>query len=251
MALFLNRISTLLMLLMASLLLVSSGQLAAQEPYELDWKREVPIVAAGTFMELSFFILHRKMQPLSVEQIEALDPLKVPSFDRYSLRHYKPKAAKFSDVLLYTAPLVPLSLFADKTVRDDAGTMLALYGETMLINSGLTAITKQLTMRTRPFVYNDGAPFEKKQQLDSRMSFFSGHTSTAACSWFLTAKNYHDYNPGSDFRPVVWTTSAAVPALMAYLRCRAGKHFLSDVVVGYLVGAAVGILIPEIHRVNN
>ncbi|MBT8218659.1 MAG: phosphatase PAP2 family protein, partial [Bacteroidia bacterium] len=47
--------------------------------------------------------------------------------------------------------------------------------------------------------------------------------------------------------PVVWTTAIAVPALTGLLRTRAGKHFYTDVIVGFVVGAAVGYLIPEIH----
>ncbi len=229
----------------------SSVNAQSIEPYELDWKKEAPILATGTFTQLTFFILHRKSEPLTEQQIAALDPLKVPTFDRYSLNHYSTKAAKLSDILLYTAPLVPLSLLADKPVRENLGTTMAIYGETMLLTSGITALTKQLASRTRPYAYMSEVPLDKKQHLDTKMSFFSGHTSSAAASYFLFAKTYHDYHPNSDWKPVVWASSATVPALMAYLRCRGGKHFPSDVIVGYIVGAAIGILVPEIHKVKN
>ena len=45
--------------------------------------------------------------------------------------------------------------------------------------------------------------------------------------------------------------AAAVPAVVAYFRIRAGKHFLTDNLVGYAVGATVGVLVPRLHRVTS
>jgi membrane-associated phospholipid phosphatase len=28
----------------------------------------------------------------------------------------------------------------------------------------------------------------------------------------------------------------------------AGKHFLTDVIVGYTIGATVGVLVPQLHK---
>jgi membrane-associated phospholipid phosphatase len=81
-------------------------------------------------------------------------------------------------------------------------------------------------------------------------SFFAGHTAATASVAFFTAKVFHDLHPGSPWRPVVWGAAAAVPATVGYLRLRAGKHFLSDNIVGYAVGATIGILVPELHKRN-
>ena len=35
------------------------------------------------------------------------------------------------------------------------------------------------------------------------------------------------------------------------MRIKAGKHFLTDNLIGYGVGAAAGILIPELHKKGN
>ena len=42
--------------------------------------------------------------------------------------------------------------------------------------------------------------------------------------------------------------AAAVPAVVGYNRLKAGKHFLSDNLIGYLVGSSVGILVPQLHK---
>ena len=39
--------------------------------------------------------------------------------------------------------------------------------------------------------------------------------------------------------------------VVAYFRIRAGKHFLTDNLVGYAVGATVGVLVPRLHRVGD
>ena len=67
---------------------------------------------------------------------------------------------------------------------------------------------------------------------------------------FFAAKVFNDFNPESPLVPYIWGVSAAIPALVGYYRIVAGKHFLSDVLLGYTLGAAAGILVPELHKVN-
>jgi membrane-associated phospholipid phosphatase len=40
------------------------------------------------------------------------------------------------------------------------------------------------------------------------------------------------------------------PAVVGYNRLRAGRHFRSDVIVGFLVGGTSGIMVPELHRIG-
>ncbi len=41
---------------------------------------------------------------------------------------------------------------------------------------------------------------------------------------------------------------AGLPALTGYLRIRAGKHYPSDVLAGYALGALIGYAVPALHR---
>jgi membrane-associated phospholipid phosphatase len=52
-------------------------------------------------------------------------------------------------------------------------------------------------------------------------------------------------------KPYIWGVAAAIPASVGYMRIKAGKHFLTDNLIGYGVGAAAGILIPELHKKAN
>ena len=81
-----------------------------------------------------------------------------------------------------------------------------------------------------------------------RNSFFSGHTMAAAASTFFMAKIYSDYHPEAN-QFLLYGAACLPPMFMAYLRLRALEHFPSDVMVGFAVGAACGIIIPSLHLI--
>ena len=125
------------------------------------------------------------------------------------------------------------------------GTLLA---ETMLLNDGLTKVTKVIIRRNRPLTYNSEFADDSRQANDARQSFVSGHTSNTAALSFFTAKVFHDLYPDSRWRPYVWAGAATIPLVTGYARYRAGKHFPTDIVAGYALGATLGILIPQWHK---
>ena len=57
-------------------------------------------------------------------------------------------------------------------------------------------------------------------------------------------------NPDSKWKSVIWTLGITLPATTSYLRHNAGKHFPTDVISGYLVGATIGYLVPHFHKTN-
>ncbi|MFD1187393.1 phosphatase PAP2 family protein [Pontibacter rugosus] len=123
-----------------------------------------------------------------------------------------------------------------------------LYGQTLSIAGGLYSLTAGLSRRRRPYVYGDSTPLELRTDKQATNSFYAGHTAATAAATFFLAKVYHDFNPDSPARPYIWAAAAAVPATVGYLRLKAGKHFLSDNIIGYIVGSGIGILVPELHR---
>ncbi len=40
-------------------------------------------------------------------------------------------------------------------------------------------------------------------------------------------------------------------AFVGYERVRAGEHFPTDVIAGAMAGAAIGTLVPHLHRLHN
>jgi hypothetical protein len=125
----------------------------------------------------------------------------------------------------------------------------------MAVTGTLFTMATGTVYRSRPYVYQ---PFKGpnypdnslRRDKNSQRAFYAGHTAATAAATFFTAQVFSDFNPDSKLKPVIWVVAAATPALVGYLRYKAGMHFLSDNILGYGLGAAAGILIPKWHRVK-
>ncbi len=221
-----------------------------QYVHELSTKKESVIIGTGLVGIGASFMFNKNIKPLTEEEISRLNPLNINPFDRIATSTYSCNARDWSDRILYGSIGTPLVLLLDKESRDNYGDVSAMYFETMLVNNSLTLLSKTLIQRIRPYAYNDDVDLSLKLGKNTRLSFFSGHTSNVAAASFFSAKVYSDNNPGSNMRGVYWGTAAIIPAIQGYLRVKGGKHFPTDVIVGYIVGALAGILVPEIHRID-
>lgn len=224
---------------------------AQNSPYKLQLGKDLAIAGGVLGINaLNYGFIYPKVKPLSPDDILLLNRNSVNNFDRMTTYQWHPQALKISDVMLIGSAALPFLTVLDKPIRQDWKTIAILGLETFAVNVSITNMTKHSVLRTRPFVYNPDAPLSMKTEKDARFSFFSGHTSTVSSMSFFAATVYSDYHPKSKALPYIWGTAAALPALTAYLRVRGGKHFPTDVITGYLVGAAVGFLIPKLHKIR-
>lgn len=213
------------------------------------------IIVAGFYTnQIARDKLHKK-PTITEDNINRIMSLGVNRFDRAALRQDVMKredAAKFSDVLLLSSSAAPLLLFLDKDIRQSWLEIGMLYAETQIINLNFYAwspIGPSFVERYRPVVYYNGLPLEERNYSSLRNSFFSGHTSSTATATFFMAKVYNDYHPGLGGKKYIIYGLAAIPTtVMGIYRIKALRHFPSDVIVGGLVGAGIGILVPELHR---
>lgn len=232
-------------LLVLALVLSLAGQ---PFPYELQPAREIALFGLGGGLSLTAHLGDRNLSSLDQKTINSLDAEKIVSFDRGATRQYSPVAADWSNRLLRAGVVTPIFWAGSRPVRHRAlivGTMLA---QTMLIQDGITKSTKLLFKRNRPFLYNEEHALHNKLKTDARLSFFSGHTAATAALSFFSAQVFSDIYPESKWKPVVWGAAALLPAATGYARYRAGKHFPSDILIGYAVGAGIGMLVPRLHR---
>ena len=222
--------------------------LSAQSPYQLNWKKESVYIGGAAITNGLGFYFRDKIPLLSPEEVSILDATAVNSFDRIATRKYSTNAGRASDLLWGGSHLLPLLFLANEKTRTDFGTITALYGEVFFVNGGLTLLTKSTIRRIRPFVYNNEVALDNKLKANAQTAFFSGHTSFAAANTFFVAKVFSDYHPDSKWKPMVWALAATIPAATGYFRVAAGKHYPTDVITGYVVGAAVGLLVPHFHK---
>lgn len=173
----------------------------------------------------------------------------IPKFDRWSAGNYNDDIAKLTDIPFYASFTFPLFFLGHEKTRKDFGQIGLLYVETMSITGSLFTQVAGRTERNRPLVYAT-TDNEHKHNRKAENSFFAGHTAATATATFFAAKVFNDYFPNSRAKPFVWAGAMIIPAVVAYGRLEAGKHFLSDNLLGYGIGATVGILVPHLHKVG-
>jgi len=220
----------------------------AESPYEKIIPADYAVYGVSLIAGAGSLYLGARMNSLSETQISRLDRTDVNRFDRGATFNYSKTAATISDWGMHACLILPGTLILDGRMREDAATIALLYFETMALAGATTELAKTSFRRIRPYAYNPDVPIESKKTLDTRKSFFSGHTSTSFASALFFAKVFGDYYPDSRWKPWVWAGAISVASTVACSRVAAGKHFPTDVLAGALIGSLAGYLVPKMHE---
>jgi membrane-associated phospholipid phosphatase len=247
-----HRISMALMATWLGVQAVVPEKAHADFPYELEGGKEATILGGTAVLFGLGLWADQGYEPLTPEEIAALDPGSINAFDRGATGRWSPGAAKASDIMLYTTMAAPLSLVLTDQGSRDPLTLGTIYLETMLLQGGLTFLAKNLVSRTRPYVYNDNPdiPVSLKLAKTSRRSFYSGHTSSAFAAMVFLASVFERLYPDSNARSWVWGGCLTAAATTGYLRYAAGRHYPTDILVGAAMGAFVGYVVPSWHEID-
>ena len=119
-----------------------------------------------------------------------------------------------------------------------------LITEAGVVAADVDQLAKMLFGRERPFVHvlpPDQKPLTARPS-DNNLSFFSGHATEAFA--LATASGTIGTMRGYRWAPLAWGVGGAFAATTAYLRIAADKHWLTDVVVGAIVGVGIGFAVP-------
>ncbi len=221
-------------------------------PYTTSLIKDGLAITAATGVTLLGYELIKNKRDLTITQLAGKTKDKLPFFDRGNAGFYSPQANKDSYILFDAAYAIPvLVTFIDKNERTKAGQLLVLYVETIGITGAMYTLTAGLVYRSRPFVYGNKAPLDKRLDKGGQRSFYGGHVATTAAATFLTAKIFKDFNPQSKLNPYLFGAAGGLTVLMGYMRYKAGYHFLSDCLLSGIIGSATGIVIPALHKNKN
>jgi membrane-associated phospholipid phosphatase len=217
-------------------------------PYKTNtWKDGAYIAGAVGLNVLGFTFIQNK-DALTEAEVAALDKNDIAGINRWAAGYYSEKADAASYIPFYAALGMPLAFLSGEAERKNFGQISVLFVETMATTGVFYTMTAGLIDKSRPLVYNKDLPFGERAEGGAQRSFIAGHTAVAAAGSFFAAKIFNDFHPDSKAVPYVWGGATGLSVLMGYLRTKAGKHFLTDNIAGLVVGAASGILIPELHK---
>ncbi len=136
-----------------------------------------------------------------------------------------------------------LDVFTGMEITERSYQKIFLFKKSLIYTYVLTEYVKNIIKRERP----DGS--------DNR-SFFSGHTSTTFAAATFLYKEMHDAyqdwnllqeNPllNAVFETITFSTLYGWAGYVGYSRIKDKKHYVSDVVVGAIVGSAISHFLYE------
>lgn len=229
-------------------------------PYRLSFALDIPLFTTSISTHLLSNQLGKttEVNYLSDDEILLINPNNVNYIDRSASYNWNPKLDDASDLTVELVNWAPLLLFVPQLKNKqwrNISTIGIMYFEGYYLNNGLKHITKTVTERKRPFLYNntslsteDRLSYAGEGNLHAYRSFYSGHTASAFFSAVFISKVFTDIYGKSNWSYLVWGASLSLAATTGYLRYQSGMHYPSDILVGAVVGSLIGYVIPALHK---
>ena len=200
-------------------------------------------------------VMHKK--DLTQSEMAGINRRALNGFDSWAL-NLDPNQVKtyngYSNNINMALIASPTLLLFDKNIRHDWLDILLMYTEVTFITSNFfnySFLGPSYQSRFRPITYYNQLSYEERRTGNNRNSFYSGHVASAAAITFFMAKVYCDYNPQiGNNKYLIYAAAAVPPLITGYFRVKSLNHFPSDAMVGLAIGALMGIVIPEFHRIQ-
>ena len=223
--------------------------------YRMHPKYQLP--AAGVTIILSTMGFHAldENARMSAADVMKLNVNDINAFDRpTALRDPSGSANAVGkgQFFLNFSLVSPVVLALDKHMRKDWMDLLTLYLASQAVDNMVYFAAIATVRRPRPMAYDTLLSLAGRTGIGMSKSFFSGHVSFSATATFFAVKAYTDYHHIKGWpRLLLYSAAAVPPILVGYFRVESGRHFKTDVITGFISGAASGILVPELFRNKN
>jgi membrane-associated phospholipid phosphatase len=214
--------------------------------YDVDYNIDIPITLTSILLAIMPSTISSKLPDYMKD--EKLDVNDVNSFDRMTIYNYSENSAKISDYLVASMAVMPFALnWIDNSTSFYMKESLIVV-ESIAISSALNSMIKYSVSRPRPYIYSGKASEEEKSSRDAHLSFFSGHTAFAFSTAVSFSTIMSDRFDKTWQKSLIWGIPLTLASTVAFLRVNAGKHFLTDVLTGAIIGSSIGWLVPYLHK---
>jgi membrane-associated phospholipid phosphatase len=213
-------------------------------------RQDIGWASAAVLLAIPAQIRYFDMQPTDTGALNRDD---LWLMDHWAAGLYSHNAGITSNLALFPLVGLPMAVTALEALQGGqswgaAVSDGAVYAEAMLISSSLNLLVRSTGVHPRPLVYGRDVPASMRLSPEASGSFYSGHANAAFLSAVYFSYTYSLRHPGSRYQAAIWAGSLGSAATVAGLRVAAGKHFLSDVVVGAALGSFFGWVFPYMHR---
>jgi membrane-associated phospholipid phosphatase len=209
----------------------------------VQWDIDVdgPVTLAGATAWITTEALKSPLAPVSCRWCDTND---LDRSAREGLRSSDPRTADIlSSVLGFAVgPALVVGASTLAAGRDHALSNalvdVLLVAESAVLAADVNQLVKYSVGRERPWAISVPYPDTR----DAHLSFYSGHTTLAfsiatAAGTIATMRGYR-------WAPLVWMVGVPYAFATGYLRIAADQHWLTDVLVGFAAGAAIGFAVP-------
>ncbi len=223
-------------------LLATTGVVALQ-PLDLT------LVLAGSSLAGAGLLAASGVPPVSDDERTALQTRDLPPVDRVLIFPDNPLLGTVSDLVAYSQALVPIGAAAVGLRTQNAQDLLARHFQVLSITYGTSYLLKAAFWRARPFLYFPEVPANRALDPGGAHSFPSSHVAIAFASAAFISTVANDYwAPG--YTTLLTVASYSMASMSAILRIASGRHFVSDVLAGALIGVLIGWGIPTAHALS-
>lgn len=243
-------------LIIATLLFMGIAQANESErtTYRLSFEDDLSIsLAALGITGLGTFLYYRMDTPETIKDKDKLLPWDRPQAGRYSKN--ADLASDFGAVLALAPFAVGgIALYNGSSNGSEFTTFTVMFAQSILIGNGINLAVRSLEVWPRPYMYAEwGEGVEQAENADAEAygSLFSGHATTAFTVATFTDQWFRTVYPNSPYKGLVRAGAYSLATLESVLRIAAGKHYVTDVLVGALVGTGVSLGILEMHKDRN
>jgi membrane-associated phospholipid phosphatase len=234
---------------LATAALCRPGSARTEPVLEIGYQ-DIGWISAAALVSIPAQLRYYAMSPADTA---ALDRNDLWSMDRWAAGYHSGKAGLSSNLIILPLVGLPMAITALEAAqgRQPWGAAAAdgvVYAEAMILSSSINLLVRSTAVHPRPLVYGRDVPASDRLSPEASGSFYSGHANAAFLSAVYFSYTYGLRHPDSRYQGAVWAGSLGAAAMVAGLRVAAGKHFLSDVVVGAAVGSFFGWAFPYLHR---